>query len=371
MNLPKPAAYIAYFVILSVLTADLLAQQPATQPAPAASTVVTPKGFLRLEVNGRALICLPADKDWVAQAAGRVQTVGGPTTKPADLLARLAEKRDAVSAAMMKDLPDLKPSQIEKILDEQINPTLKNLMNARPRIVYIVAPAEHIREAMRDGWTDRRFHYNRVSDTFDFDRTVAVNVEGNEESAVAAMFAPNDAVADRVAALAQYITGTEDQVMQNVSSRATTLVLVTIADFIAREALKDLPRQEDQVWLVSGLSNVLAARYVSIFHGSPLRQFVDALIVSPVDNPVNAAGLDLLHPLPVASLKPEFVMPQLDARRRKAIAVMFVWLDQAGVEKMMPMVNAVVRAKPTDGPTLVRVVKDTSGVDLTDLLLPR
>lgn len=365
-----PARY-AYLIVLLGLTWNALAQQPATQPAPASSTVTTPDGMVRLEVAGRSLICLPADKDWVAQAAGRVPSVAGPTTKPADLLTRLTEKRDVVSSAMMKDLPHLKPSQIEKIVDEQIVPNLKTLSTARPRIVYLVAPAEHIREAMRQGWTDRRFRYNRVSDTFDFDRTVAVNAEGNEESAVAAMFAPNDAVADRTAALAQYILGTEEQVMQQVANRATTVVLLTLAEFIAREALKDLPRQEDQVWLVNGLSNVLAARYVSIFHGSPLRQFVDALIVGPIDSPVNAAGIDLLHPLPVASLKPEFVAPQLDARRRKAIAVMFVWFDQAGDEKMMPMVNAVVRAKPADGATLVKVVKDTSGVDLTELLMPR
>jgi len=371
----RPTTRLISLVLGILATALTVEAQPSTTTGPAtrpAIKVFTPKGYVRLEVGGRAYICLPTDQGWVNEGARRVKAGIGPATKPADLLEHIAARRDLFVATMLKDLPTLKPSQVDEVLDQRIIPGLKQLSFIRPSMVYIVSPAEHLKQALREGWTDPRFRYNAVSDTLDFDRSVSLATDGPaDESAVAAIFNTTDTTDQRTSALAQYITDSESQVQLQIASRATTLALVNIADFIARQAMTDLPRTEDQVWMATGLSNVLAARYVSTIHGSPWVQFIEALITSPQATPVNAAGLDLLNPTPIAALKDEFVPAHLDGRRRKSIAVMYVWLKDAGDAKLMPTIEAVERAKPADGVTLVRVIKDISGIDLTESLKPR
>ncbi len=369
---------IRFFSLLIAMCAVVSAQaqtapQPATNPATRpAVKIVIPEGYVRIEVAGRSFICLPADQAWVTEGASRAKVISSPSTKPTDLLQRIEAKRELFIASMLKDLPTLTPSQVSHVLDQQIIPGLKQVANLRPVMVYIVSPGEHLKQALRHGWKDQRFRYNAVSDTLDFDRSVSLNPGGaSDESAVAALFNPSDTVDQRTSALAQYIADTEAQVQQQIAGRGTTLALVNVADFIARDALAQLPRNEDQVWMVAGLSNVLAAKYVSTIHGSPWAQFIEALITSPQTTPVNAAGLDLLKPTPISSLKEEYVQPNLDGRRRKAIAVMYVWLRDVGDAKLMPTIEAVERARPADAETLVRIIKDVSGVDLTDSLKPR
>ncbi len=366
--------FICVSMCICICNALAIAQTlPATQPAikPVVKTAV-PNGYVRIEVQGRSLICLPDDKDWITQVASRIKKDIGPTTRPADLLQNLATKRDRVVAGLLKDLPALNPSQIDELIDQKILPVLKELNEIRPKIVYLVTPAEHLKLALKGGWKDPRVRLNGVTDTLDMDRSVSLGgPRSDDESTVAAIFNPSDTVSQRTELLNSYIVNTEQQIGEQIAGRGTTLTLVQFADFIAAKALNDLPRQEDQVWMVSGLSNVLAARYVSMIHGSPTVQFIEAMIVAPQQTPVPAAGMDLLHPLPLASLKEEFIPTYLDSRRRKSIAVMFLWLKDVGDEKLLPTIEAVARAHPADGATLVRVIKDVSQVDLTEALKPR
>jgi hypothetical protein len=272
---------------------------------------------------------------------------------------------------MLKDLPTLNPSQVEKFIDETLLPQLKDLTEVRPRMVFLVSPAEHLKRAVRDGWTDPRVRYNRVADQLELDRTVALTGPNSAESTVAALFDPADAIQQRTTLLAQYMVSTEEQVQQQIAARATTATLIAFAGFIADSGLKDLPKAEDQAWMQVGLTNTLAARYVSMVHGSPDVQFIEALIVGPAQSPVQAAAVNLLNPVPLSSIRDEFVPAHVDARRRKSIAVMYMWLRDAGDEKLVPTLEAATRARPADGATLVKVIKDASGVDLTAALQPR
>jgi hypothetical protein len=347
------------------------ATNPTTGPARRGARVTTPKGYSRIDGQGRSIICLPADEAWVRRAVNRAQP-GTATTKPSDLISNLGTKREALLAAMLKDLPTLKPSQVEGLIDNQVLPLLKPIEATKPRLVFVVSPAEHLKEALREGWTDPHFHYNAADDSLEVDTSITLASDGiADESAVSAVFRPTDTEDDRVSQLSQYVTSTETQVQNSITSRATSLAVISVAEFLAKQVFNDLPTKDDQIWLSVGLSNVLAARYVSIIHGSPLRQFIEALVIPPRDTGVNAATIDLLNPMPTASLKDEYVPPYLDARRRKAIAVMYYWLTEAGDAKLLPMITAVQRARPADGATLAEVVKTNSGVDLAPVLRAR
>ena len=85
---------------------------------------------------------------------------------------------------------------------------------------------------------------------------------------------------------------------------------------------------------------------------------------------VPAAAINLLNPVPLSSLRDEFVPAHVDARRRKSIAVMHIWYRDAR-DKLVPTLEAVTRARPADGVTLVKIIHDASGIDLTQALEPR
>jgi hypothetical protein len=365
-------SYRIAILVPLLLAALVLAQDPpATSPASKTAKTVTPAGYVRFEVNGRSLICLPDDRTWVEAAAARVRPGVGPATRPADLFANLTAKRDLVVESLLKDLPTVNPSQIEKLIDDTLLPQLKQLAAVKPHIVFLVSPAEHLKRAMRDGWTDPRVRYNRVADQLDFERTVAMTGPDSDESTVAAIFEPSDAIDQRTTLLAQYLVTTEQQVLDQLAARGTTAVVVGLANFIADAGMKDLPRNEDQIWMKVGLSHALAARYVSMIHGSPPAEFIEAMVIGAGATTVSAASINLLNPVPLSSIRDEFVPAHVDARRRKAIAVMYTWLINAGDAKLVPTLEAAARARPADGATLVKIIKDTSGIDLTAALEPK
>jgi hypothetical protein len=355
-------------LLLTLLVGATFGQtRPATQPI---IKTATPNGYVRIEAAGRAFVCLPEDRAWITDAATRAAKVQGPSTRPADMIGKLKTRRDQIVAGMCADLTDVKPSQVEAFLDGKLLPPLQDASKVHARMVYLVTPAEHIKKALRDGWRDSRVRWNDISGSMDIDASVAMDANPSE-STVMAIFTPSDTAEQRTALLSKYIVNTEQQVQQQLTARATTLALTLTADFVAKSQLKDLPQKEDQVWLVTGLSNVLAARYVSMIHGSPVDQFVEAMIIGPQQTPVSAAALDLLNPTPLSSIRDEFVPAQVDARRRKAIASVYVWLRDAGNDKLLPTLQAVKTANPADGATLAKVMQDASGVDIATLLKRR
>ncbi len=346
--------------------------RPASQPTSRTTPlhVSTPIGFVRIDLDGRSFLTLPADEAWVRRAAGQINRPT-PTTQASDITANLSSKRELIVAEVLKDLPSLTPSKVEKTIADLV-PVLQQIQTIRPAMVYVVSPSEHIKQALRDGWSDSRFRYNQASDAIEYDRTVSLQPDGgSDESAVAAFFSPADAESQRVSALGRYVKDTEQQIQQQVTSRAVTAVLDRFRVLVATEALADLPKREDQDWLVTGLANVLAAKYAAKVHGAPLAEFVQAMINAPQDAVFNAARIDLLHPLSATQLKDEMVMPYLEAKRRKSIAVVYVWMDRAGEGKVSQLVDSISRLRPADGASLVAAVKSSSDVDLAIELAPQ
>jgi hypothetical protein len=331
-----------------------------------------PPGYIRFTTGGLTFVSRPVDQEWIVAAADHLDFGTGPSTQPGDLFARLSEKRNLLLSTMLKDLPTLRPSQIEALIDDNLLPMFQQLSTLKSKPVYLVTPIGPLKTALRQGWTHSQVKLLELTDRVEFDRNVGLSPEGQvRESLVGAVFDELQDPQERARLLHRYVLSTQSQMRTSVAMRATTAAVVQTADFIAREALAGLPDGEDQVWLPVGLAHVLAAKYVSVYHGSPFREFMEQLVTGRAGQSTNAAQIDLLKPLPTNALRPEAVAPYLDARRRKVIAVMYFWLREAGEKKVMPMITAVERLRPADGQTLVEAIRNESGVDLSTALQPR
>ena len=351
-------------------TKPAIAKAPASQSDNVSTFGLS--GYVRFTASNREFVARPVDRSWIENAARSTSNEVQGSTQPSDLFARLEERRDLVLAKMLNDLPTLRPSQIDVLIDTELLPTFRKLAGFRSRPIYLVTAGGLLKAELRSGWMHPCVRWNQVADRLEFERDVRLTAtdDGTEEL-VPAIFEEGRSDDERAALLSRFVVASERQMQQALSTRATSAAIVKVADFLAREALATLPRGEEQVWLPVGLSNVLAAKYVSMFHGSPHREFIEALVTGTAGQSINALQVDLLSPLPIDALRAEAVAPYMDARRRKAVAVTYLLIRDSGEKSVMPLINAIERLRPADGLTLVATIKSICGIDLLPQLRAR
>jgi len=360
----KRAAFLSLFCLASVAAAQT---QPATQP----HRVIAPSGFVRFETAGRSFITSPEDRDWVTEAAGKLQSPP-PSTRPADLVDRLTAQRDAVKKNMLTDLPPLTSAQVDTFFDSELIPLARESAAVGPRLVYIVAPMDRMKQALRDGWSDPRLHFNRTNDKIEFTRPIELGLPGEvDESVLLLFFQPTAPADERQKDLDRNLALTDAKTDDTLITRAVSLMIGRISGFIAKGPLAGLPRGEDQIWFADGLSTVLAAKYVASIHGAPLSAFIREIISAPIDRRVQAAAIDLLHPMPADALRDDLVLPYAAARHEKNTAVMYLWLINGGDQKIGQTLDDIKKLAPADGETLAKIVASASGVDLLKALRPK
>ncbi|MGN6724532.1 MAG: hypothetical protein ACTHLZ_01315 [Tepidisphaeraceae bacterium] len=346
------------------------AMAPATEPASQPVRLQTPPGCVRIELNGRVMFTDPADEAWVREVALHAPR-GVPTTQASDLLARFAARRDPLSVAMLGDLPTLLPKDVDAFLDGEFRQDLVSFAQVQAYPVFLVVSEGRLTEIVRQGWSEPHFHYNRQADQVDIERGVSIQAGHPVESAVAALIDPKGDPTLRAAKLADTVSHTELVVNQSIAARSTAGAVRTMARFLSKHALADLPHGVDELWFGTGLVNVLAGRYVAMLHGAPLGQFMAEMIRPPRQGPIDEATVNLLHPYAPDDLRPELVDAYAQACYRKAIAVMFLWVEKAGIRQVAPVLEEIKRFPPADGPTLVKLIENRSGVDLTPILTGR
>src|SRR4051812_12305999 len=162
------------FFLALVIAALLLPQmnhaEPASAPATAPSTtpahheITIPTGFIKVQASERTALCEPLDKEWVAKALDELQTSARPTTMPSDLADTLGSKQDELLKQMSKDLGITDTAPAAKLLTEQVIPDLQKMADIRPPMFYLVCSKKKLLDLLHNGWSDPRFHYNRVAD---------------------------------------------------------------------------------------------------------------------------------------------------------------------------------------------------------------
>jgi len=368
----KPAALLPLFCLASVAAAQGAAKDvPQTQPTTQPHVVTPPSGFVRFEAAGRAFVTAPEDREWVTEAAGKLQPLP-PSTRPADLVDRLIAQRDILKKTMLADLPTLTPAQIDTFLSEELLPLARESAAFGPKLVYVVAPMDRIKAALRDGWTDPRLHFNRSNDKIEFTRPIELGLpRQTDESVLLLFFQPAAPADERRKDLTRNLALAEAKTEDTLITRAVSLMIGRISGFLAKGPLANLPRGEDQIWFADGLSTVLAAKYVASIHGAPLSAFIREIIAAPVDRRVQAATIDLLHPMPADALRDDLVLPYAAARHEKNTAVMYLWLINGGEAKIGSTLDEIKKLAPADGETLAKIVASASGVDLLKALRPK
>jgi hypothetical protein len=154
------------------------------------------------------------------------------------------------------------------------------------------------------------------------------------------------------------------------ASQVNPVVFSLFVEYLRERHLDALKLRRDQQWLVMGLSNYLAVKYTNTVTGAPREEMLRQLATEPQDFPVGARAIDLTKPADESTLRPQLVPYYTQAMQRKALAVVAVWVEQAG-EGAIPKTLTALRAKtPADAAGLVKAVQEASGVDVGRYLAP-
>jgi len=194
---------------------------------------------------------------------------------------------------------------------------------------------------------------------------ITLDAERPMDDVVLPVIFPPEATADQKAEiLSRVIRSSEQNIQNQVASRAMGVAQLTIADFINDEVIVPLKLQPDQQWFRFGVCSVLSAKYLSRISGMPLSGIVDRMIAEPANAPVKMASVDLIHPLNTADLKEDVVPYYIEAMRRKSTKVVFDWTRGEGA-LIGKALEALRKTPAPDGPGMVQVIKQATGSDLS------
>jgi len=359
---------LAFTFALVGLNSASAQTNPSTAPA-ARHELTVPPGFVRLSISDREIICLPEDEAWVRQAVGVIQPATRPSTMPADLIQRAESARPEIERQIAADLGITDLAMIQALFDEKLMPMLRQFESLDPPLFYLATTRERLRDLVRDGWKDPRFHYNRVANDVTFNMSINFNIDGPVDDTVfPVLYTADETDEQKAAKLIDTIQVAEKDITDLISNRSQFLTQMAFVQFINDLVMNPLELPTDEAWIGLGISGYLSARYSSPILDTPVETLLEAMTFEHPRNPVKVATVDLLHPTPASELRERIVPIYLDAMRRKSTSVVAQWVAEAG-EEAIPKTLAAIRAnKPADGAALVKLIQETTGVDLTAAL---
>ncbi len=326
-----------------------------------------PPGFHRVSGDGRDAICEPADDAWVVQALKQTPPATRPSTNPADIVERLANNRAILKARIAGDLSLTDLSPIDSLIDTKLIPQARRLAELNPPFFYMCTSATRLRELLRSGWTDPRFHYNRVAGEVEFDPDLRMSDERPmDDMIMPVIYAPDATPEKRSAVLSEMIRNNESSLVEAFTRRAQVLTQMSIIDFIHKQTFDPMKLKDDQMWLAFGTEAVLSTRYMRDSVGMSYDDLIQRMMLDNPRNPVKASSIDLLHPTDPKYMKPAYVPLYLDAYHVRSTRVINELIKKGGASAVSTTLNAIRANPPADGPALVKLIAVTTGVDLTN-----
>jgi hypothetical protein len=365
----------ALTVLLTIATAaGVLRAQPAVSPPPPPATapamppysLVMPPGYQKVAVGNHTAICLPTDAEWVKRALTETKPATRPTTMPADLLKRIADNRAAVVKQMVADLALADDKQPNRLFDEQIIPTMKKLDALHPSIYFLICTREQLRELTKAGWGEPRYHYNRVANEASFDDNIVLSLDHPMGDAVLPVFytekeTPETRMKNLSMGLQQLDAGMADR----VSQQTEPLVFNLMAEHIGKTCFDPMKLRRDQQWLGLGVTGYFASKYAGELTPSSKEEWLRGMTYDNPRFPVSAKAIDLTHPVDEHAMRPIAVPYYNQALRRKAMSVVVKWVEKGGEAPLTKVVVAVRAKPPADGAALMKLIQDTTGIDLS------
>jgi hypothetical protein len=333
---------------------------PTTQRARHVAQI--PPGFQKVEVEGRTALAEPADASWVRKQLEAMK----PTSRPSvvgDMLSQTKSQKGALVKALAQDL-DADPKALANAYDADVIEQLQKMYDLHPAILYLVTSREKVKELLLNGWKDPNFYYNRIADATVVSGNVAIRTDGQMDDAVVPALYPAKATNDqKLKALTDAVAQSEGDLVKFLDARAKPAVSSGLATMVHNVAMKDLTFTDDQRWFALGAPIVVAAKYSGPLTGNP--ELLKAMTQDNPQNPLRFTSIDLLHPPAINSMNPEAIPFYFDTARRKSAAAIAHLIDQAGPGAIGKILTAIRAQKPADGPALVKLIQDQTGVDLT------
>jgi hypothetical protein len=345
------------------------AARPAAAETPKRQELVVPPGYQKVTVGAHTALCEARDVEWVRQALGEVKPVSKPSPAPTDVIKALADKRAGLGKAVMADLALADDRSVGEFLDGKLIPNLKKLDEVRPPVFFLVTTREKLRDLTKTGWGEPRFHYNGVADAAAFDTSVPFSIDRPMDDVVLPeQYAEAMPVADRVKGLAAEVGQLDAAVAKQATDQVTPVTFSLFVQFLREKHLDPLKLRRDQQWLAMGISNLLAVKYANMVTTAPRDEMLRGLVNEPANFPVSARSIDLTKPTDEASMRAELVPYYTMSMQRKSLAVVALWVEQAGEGAIPKVLTALRKGVPAGAAGLVKLVQETSGVDLSRYL---
>jgi hypothetical protein len=347
--------------------------QEASPPVPAPATTLPttqrvrheaqiPQGFNKIEIEGRIALAEPADAPLVQQQLQAMK----PTSRPAlvaTMLERTKQKRDEITGGIAADM-GADPAAVAASYDKNVIEPLKKIYDLHPPVHYLVGSRDRVKQLLKSGWQDPNFYYNRVADAIVFSGGVAIRTDAPMDDAViGAVYDPAATNEAKVKALTDSVAATEGDLNKFLDAQAKSTVGAGLATVIHEAGLKDWEPKDDQRWLTLGVPIVLASKYSAGLTDQP--ELLKAMTMDNPQNPLRFTSVDLLHPPAISAINPEAMPFFIDTVRRKSAAAIQKVAEQGGQGAIAKVLAAVKTQKPADGPALVKLIQDQTGVDLT------
>jgi hypothetical protein len=351
------------------------ASAPASRPAsaPVRYVLVMPTGFKSVVVGNHTAVVEPADEPWVRKTLETMTPSTLPSTMPTNIMERLAANRASLKAKMVADLALPDPAVVEKFFKETLEKQLGRYDEIAPPLFYMVTSGPRLKQLVKEGWSNPRFYYNRSADDVSMSRAVNLNSDGPGDDVLIPVFvAPDEALDVKQKRLVDTVRTIEDDLALKISQHSQASTQVAFITFIANEVLEPLKPKPEQEWFGVGASNVLSAKYLSLVNGMDAQALLADMTaeLNPRVNPMRPSTVDLVHPTALTEMRPEAIPFYVDAYRRKATRVVSSWSVRAGEGSIAKVLTAMRKQMPPDGPGLVKLVQQVSGIDLTMELAP-
>ena len=165
------------------------------------------------------------------------------------------------------------------------------------------------------------------------------------------------------------IGSTEASVAASVEIRARQIVGASFAQLVNQQGIEPLGLKDDQAWFGLGVASWLGAKYASEITGENRQELVNLLTFEHPGNPLKTTAIDLLAPTDLKTMRPEALPAYFDTVRRKSTRAVKFLTDKGGDENIAKALVLIRDKKPTDGKTLVELVKQATGVDVTGQLV--
>jgi hypothetical protein len=348
-------------------SANAPATAPATQPA---YKLIMPAGMEMVTVGSGTAICPPHYTELVRKGLAQLQPATRPTTMASDILANLAASRGTVQAQIAADF-NIPADQVGAFLDGSLKDSLEKVERFHNRIFIIVATQEEMTRVMKTGWHAPLFHYNPLDDHTFYNPSFSLTDAPEQNDLVLwDEVTHGESDADIVDGMNQQLHGFQNVFLEVAGQVAVKEERREFIHFISEKVIKPLNIPSTEDWFNYGVLGAMSSKYAAILTGVSRSAMAAAFSGDSSSNPIQSAPLDLLHEFDSAVIKAQFRPYYLDAVSRKGTAVVEKLVERAGDGCVMKIVNAMRARMPADSVALVALIKEQTGVDLTDDLLP-